>query len=139
MDDSLSTLHIDKDRGINNLILSAILFSMATTRYELHKIVKKTLLNIQQKRLNVNIKQIVDETITAFLKSGIIKIKEKERNVNILKPNVSVMFPSQEISSSPTTIETKKKRIIKLTNNSKLELCSLGRAAMKGKYNFIIK
>lgn len=139
MDDSLSTLHIDKDRGINNLILSAILFSMATTRYELHKIVKKTLLNIQQKRLNVNIKQIVDETITDFLKSGIIKIKEKERNVNILKPNVSVMFPSQEISSSPTTIETKKKRIIKLTNNSKLELCSLGRAAMKGKYNFIIK
>ncbi|XP_061931996.1 helicase POLQ-like isoform X4 [Apis cerana] len=132
MDDSLSTLHIDKDRGINNLILSAILFSMATTRYELHKIVKKTLLNIQQKRLNVNIKQIVDETITDFLKSGIIKIKEKERNVNILKPNVSVMFPSQEISSSPTTIETKKKRIIKLTNNSKLELCSLGRAAMKG-------
>lgn len=139
MDDSLSTLHIDKDRGINNLILSAILFSMATTRYELHKIVKKTLLNIQQKRLNVNIKQIVDETITDFLKSGIIKIKEKERNVNILKPNVSVMFPSQEISFSPTTIETKKKRIIKLTNNSKLELCSLGRAAMKGKYNFIIK
>lgn len=139
MDDSLSTLHIDKDRGINNLILSAILFSMATTRYELHKIVKKTLLNIQQKRLNVNIKQIVDETITDFLKSGVIKIKEKERNVNILKPNVSVMFPSQEISSSPTTIETKKKRIIKLTNNSKLELCSLGRAAMKGKYNFIIK
>lgn len=112
---------------------------MATTRYELHKIVKKTLLNIQQKRLNVNIKQIVDETITDFLKSGIIKIKEKERNVNILKPNVSVMFPSQEISFSPTTIETKKKRIIKLTNNSKLELCSLGRAAMKGKYNFIIK
>lgn len=139
MDDSLSTLHIDKDRGINNLILSAILFSMATTRYELHKIVKKTLLNIQQKRLNVNIKQIVDETITDFLKSGIIKIKEKERNVNILKSNVSVMFPSQEISFSPTTIETKKKRIIKLTNNSKLELCSLGRAAMKGKYNFIIK
>lgn len=132
MDDSLSTLHIDKDRGINNLILSAILFSMATTRHELHKIVKRTLLNIQQKRLNVNIKQIVDETITEFLKSGVIKIKEKERNVNISKPNISVIFPSQDISSCPTTIETKKKRIIKLTNNSKLELCSLGRAAMKG-------
>lgn len=139
MDDSLSTLHIDKDRGINNLILSAILFSMATTRHELHKIVKRTLLNIQQKRLNVNIKQIVDETITEFLKSGVIKIKEKERNVNISKPNISVIFPSQDISSCPTTIETKKKRIIKLTNNSKLELCSLGRAAMKGKNNFIIK
>ncbi|XP_071878783.1 mutagen-sensitive 301 [Bombus fervidus] len=132
MDDSLSTIHIDRDRGINNLILSAILLHIATTRCELHKLAKKTLLNIQQKRLNVNVKQIVDDALTEFLKANVMKIKEKETNLDIFKPNVSVVFPSQTISSNDTIIETQKKRILKLTNETELELCSLGRAAMKG-------
>lgn len=132
MDDSLSTIHIDRDRGINNLILSAILLNIATTRCELHKIAKKTLLHIQQKRLNVNVKQIVDDTLTEFLKTSVMKIKEKETNFDIFKPNVSVVFPSQTIPSNDTIIETKRKRILKLTNETELELCSLGRAAMKG-------
>ncbi|XP_060824355.1 helicase POLQ-like isoform X2 [Bombus pascuorum] len=132
MDDSLSTIHIDRDRGINNLILSAILLHIATTRCELHKLAKKTLLNIQQKRLNVNVKQIVDDALTEFLKANVMKIKEKETNLDIFKPNVSVVFPSQTISSNDTIIETQRKRILKLTNETELELCSLGRAAMKG-------
>ncbi|XP_068988082.1 helicase POLQ-like [Bombus flavifrons] len=132
MDDSLSTIHIDRDRGINNLILSAILLHIATTRCELHKIAEKTLLNIQQKRLNVNVKQIVDDALTEFLKASVMKIKEKETNCDIFKPNVSVVFPSQTIPSNDTIIETKRKRILKLTNETELELCSLGRAAMKG-------
>ncbi|XP_033196461.1 mutagen-sensitive 301 isoform X1 [Bombus vancouverensis nearcticus] len=132
MDDSLSTIHIDRDRGINNLILSAILLHIATTRCELHKIAEKTLLNIQQKRLNVNVKQIVDDALTEFLKTSVMKIKEKETNFDIFKPNVSVVFPSQTISPNDTIIETKRKRILKLTNETELELCSLGRAAMKG-------
>ncbi|XP_050575371.1 helicase POLQ-like isoform X2 [Bombus affinis] len=132
MDDSLSTIHIDRDRGINNLILSAILLHIATTRCELHKIAKKTLLNIQQKRLNVNVKQIVDDALTEFLKASVMKIKEKETNFDIFKPNVSIVFPSQTIPSNDTIVETKRKRILKLTNETELELCSLGRAAMKG-------
>lgn len=135
MDDSLSTIHIDRDRGINNLILSAILLHIATTRCELHKIAKKTLLNIQQERLNVNVKQIVDDALTEFLKASVMKIKEKETNFDIFKPNVSVVFPSQTIPSNDTIIETKRKRILKLTNETELELCSLGRAAMKGRNN----
>lgn len=139
MDDSLSTIHIDRDRGINNLILSAILLHIATTRCELHKIAEKTLLNIQQKRLNVNVKQIVDDALTEFLKASVMKIKEKETNFDIFKPNVSVVFPSQTISPNDTIIETKRKRILKLTNETVLELCSLGRAAMKGRNNVTAK
>ncbi|KOC69610.1 Helicase POLQ-like [Habropoda laboriosa] len=77
MNDSLSTLHVDKDRGIHNLILSAIFFPIATTRFELYKLAKRTLLNIQEK-------------------------------------------------------QTKQKERIKITNKTKLELCNLGRAAIKG-------
>ncbi|KOX69175.1 Helicase POLQ-like [Melipona quadrifasciata] len=90
MDDSLSTIHVERDRGIHNLILSAILLRIATTRLELHKIAKKTLLNIQQKRLNVNIKQIVDETLSEFIKANVMKIKRKEKNFDKFKPNIKL-------------------------------------------------
>lgn len=132
MDDCLSTLHVNKDRGINNLILSAVLSSVATTRSELHKIAKKTLLNIQQKRLDVNIKQIVDTTIIEFLKSGVMKIKDRSLNINEFKPNISVVIPSQITNFDDTVIERKEKKLIKIRNGTELELCSLGRAAMKG-------
>ncbi|XP_043520738.1 helicase POLQ-like [Frieseomelitta varia] len=135
MDDSLSTIHVEKDRGINNLILSAILLRIATTRLELHKIAKKTLLNIQQKRLNVNIKQIVDETLSEFIKASVMKIKKEEKNFDKFKPNISVAFPSQDVSSNDTIKEIKGKRTLKLTNETELELCSLGRAAMKACIN----
>ncbi|XP_076767042.1 mutagen-sensitive 301 [Xylocopa sonorina] len=129
MDDSLSTLHLDKDRGINNLILSAILLSIATTRFQLHKIANRTLLNVQQKRLNVNIKQIVDKTIIEFLKAGVMRIKRTDANSTIL--DITAVFPSQDISPSLISTKTSKKTV-ELTRETKLELCSLGRAAMKG-------
>ncbi|CAK9809984.1 Helicase POLQ-like [Anthophora quadrimaculata] len=133
MNDSISTLHVDKDRGIHNLILSATFFSIAKTRFELHKLGKRTLLNIQQKRLNVNVKQIVDEAITKFLKAGVIKVKKKEEQIlNTYKLNISVVFPSQNTPSSSTSTDMQEKKRIKLTNETELELCNLGRAAIKG-------
>ena len=135
MDDSLSTLHVDKDRGINNLILSATLFSIATTRSELHKLAKRTLLNIQQQRLSVNVKRIADETVTEFLKSGVIKVKIKEKTVDVYKPNVTVAVPSQGKCPNAKSVEIKGKKTIVLTSETELELCDLGRAAMKGCIN----
>lgn len=80
MDDSLSTLHVDKDRGMNNLILSSTLYSLATTRSELHKLVRRTLLNIQQKRLNVNVKEIADRSnINRIIKEWCNKSEENRR------------------------------------------------------------
>nr|XP_033323722.1 helicase POLQ-like [Megalopta genalis] len=132
MDDCLSKLHVDNDRGINNLILSATLFSIAKTRSQLHKLSKRTLLNIQQQRLDVNIKHVADKAITEFLKSGVMKVKQ-ERSYRGFKPNVSVAIPSQdEDSANKVTEINKKKTIVTLLGETELELCSLGRAAMKG-------
>ncbi|XP_017875050.1 helicase POLQ-like [Ceratina calcarata] len=129
MDDSLSTLHVERDRGINNLLLSSVLYSIATTLLELRELAGRTLLNIQQKRLNVNLKEIVDKTITELLKAGVIKISKQDES---FIEDVSVVFPTQHLPSRDTSTKTAKKRIVELRNNTKLELCSLGRAAMKG-------
>ncbi|KAK2579380.1 hypothetical protein KPH14_003244 [Odynerus spinipes] len=90
MDDSLSTLHIEKDKGINNLILSAILLSIATTPTELYNLVAMSLLGVQQKRLHIDLQKIMNETIDDLLQNGILKVSK-----------------------------------------TKLELCDIGRAAMK--------
>ncbi|EFN77230.1 ATP-dependent DNA helicase HEL308 [Harpegnathos saltator] len=131
MDDSLSSLHVENDRGINNLILSAIQLNMATTRYELHKLMDITLLGIQQNRLDVNVKSITDETITALLKCGVIKIKNKDK---ISNPNVTVVIPSQE-STDIEKLKSSKKEVktVTFTSETKFQLCDLGQAAMKGK------
>ncbi|KAI4487507.1 hypothetical protein M0804_005656 [Polistes exclamans] len=129
MDDSLSTLHIEKDRGINNLILSAILLSIATTRSELYTLITKSLLSVQQKRLNIDIKKVMDETISLLFKNGILKIRNMDK-CNIVN-SVSIAIPSQESMSIENPEMIKKKPKIALSSTTKLELCDLGRAAMK--------
>lgn len=133
MDDSLSSLHIESDRGLNNLILSAIQLNMALTRSELHKLATATLLNIQQNRMDVNLKTITDETITALLKCGVIKVKSKESNIG--NTNVTVVIPSQE--STRVKEEDKKgvKKTVTFTSETEFQLCDLGQAAMKGNSN----
>ncbi|KAI4489482.1 hypothetical protein M0802_011094 [Mischocyttarus mexicanus] len=129
MDDSLSTLHIEKDRGINNLILSAILLSIATTRSEIYTLITKSLLSVQQKRLNIDVKKIMDETISTLFKNGILKIRNMDK-CNVVN-SISIAIPSQESISTEKSETIKKKPKIALKSTTKLELCDLGRAAMK--------
>ncbi|XP_011645819.1 helicase POLQ-like [Pogonomyrmex barbatus] len=130
MDDSLSSLYIENDRGLNNLILSAIQLNMATTRSELHKLATATLLSIQQDRIGVNLKAITDETITALIKCGVIKVKSKGSNTG--NPNITIVIPSQE-SLSPKKLSVKKGvKTITFTSETEFQLCDLGQAAMKG-------
>lgn len=131
MDDSLSSLHIENDRGLNNLILSAIQLNMALTRSELHKLINATLLNIQQDRIGVNLKAITDETITALLKCGVIKVKSKGSNTD--DPNVTVVIPSQEMRAEKKV--KKGVKMITFTSETAFQLCDLGQAAMKGNSN----
>lgn len=133
MDDSLSSLHIEKDRGINNLILSAIQLNMATTRCKLHKLMTGTLLNIQQSRIDVNLKTITDETITALLKCGVIKVKSKDCKTG--DRNVTVIIPSQFHSThTEKVLKSPKKGVktVRFTSETEFQLCDLGQAAMKG-------
>lgn len=142
MDDSLSSLHVENDKGINNLILSAVQLNMATTRSKLHKMTAGTLLNIQQNKIGVNMKAITDETITALLKCSVIKVKSKDCNIG--NPNVTVVIPSQEPmymeKTSKSSIKKEVKTIV-FTNETEFQLCDLGQAAMKGengRFSFIL-
>jgi hypothetical protein len=131
MDDSLSSLHIESDRGINNLILSAIQLNIATTRSELHNLATATLLNIQQNRMKVNLRMVTDETITDLLKCGMIKVKSK--GCNIGDPNITIVIPSQKPIYIEKSAIKKGIKTITFTSETKFQLCQLGQAAMKGK------
>ncbi|XP_046747948.1 helicase POLQ-like isoform X2 [Diprion similis] len=131
MDDCISTLHIEEDRGINNLILSSILLNLATTRSELHKIAGSTLLGIQQKRLNISTNKITDKTVTKLMKSGVIKVKQVT-NYSEINPNLTVVIQSQDNLKKAQETPQRRKKIVKLSRTTKLEVCKLGKAAMKG-------
>lgn len=135
MDDSLSSLYIENNKGLNNLILSAIQLNIASTRSELHKLTTATLLSIQQIRIGVNLKTITDETITALLKCGIVKVKSKDSSTG--NPNVTVVIPSQASTCKDLSIK-KGVKTVTFTSETEFQLCDLGQAAMKGnKFLFI--
>lgn len=140
MDDSISSLHEEKDRGINNLIISSVLLSIAKTRSDIHAILSKTLLKTQENRLGINLKEIVDKALVQLLKTGVLRVKKENASETFGKANVTVFFPTQtnDLSMdennhlSPKNAKSKKKKTITLMNSTELELCPLGRAAMKG-------
>ncbi|XP_011494066.1 PREDICTED: helicase POLQ-like [Ceratosolen solmsi marchali] len=129
MDEAITSLHIEKDRGMNNIIISSVLLSIAKTRFDLHNILSKTLLNI-------NIKEVTDKALVSLLKSGIIRAKEKNSaDTTSQKLDSTVIFPTQNnalTDGESTSEEKEKKKCIVLINSTELELCPLGRAAMKG-------
>ncbi|XP_058790306.1 helicase POLQ-like isoform X2 [Phymastichus coffea] len=136
MDDSISSLHEEKDRGINNLIISSVLLSVASTRADVHKIMSKTLLKVQEDRLCVSVKEVTDKALVSLLRNHILRLKETNSIKSDSNLDTSVRFPTQ-IEQNEVDEETKKsvkktKNIIYLTNSTELELCPLGKAAMKG-------
>ncbi|KAG5319835.1 HELQ Helicase, partial [Pseudoatta argentina] len=130
MDDSLSNLYIENNKGLNNLILSAIQLNIASTRSELHKLTTATLLSIQQNRIGINLKTITDETITALLKCSIIKVKSKDSNIG--NPNVTVVIPSQASTCKKNLSVKKGVKTVTFTSETEFQLCDLGQAALKG-------
>lgn len=146
MDDSMSSLHLYNDRGLNSLIISCVLLSVATTRPELHNVMSKSLLKIQERRLEINTKTITDKALMNLLKSGILR-KKNENNKQLSNAeflNCSFIFPTQleiqgsmgleplsPLSENCLMYDNKKKNLV-LIDNSELELCPLGRAALKG-------
>ncbi|XP_015122481.1 helicase POLQ-like isoform X2 [Diachasma alloeum] len=129
MDDCLSSLHTEQDRGLNNLLLSSVMLSLASNRDELHKLVSMSLLGIQSSRLNVDIEQIVDRAIISLIKARPLKVKEIDDNETI----ASIIMESHFTDDSTVEPKPKKaKQSIILTRKSPLELSTLGKAAMKG-------
>lgn len=132
MDDCISTIHVEEDRGMSNLVLSSILLNLATNRSELHGIIERTLLGIQQQKLHLSAKKITDRTISKLMKAGAIKVKQVT-NYSEVNPNLTVVIPSQDNNPNKTPVRAQSgKKTVKLNSTTRLEVCKLGRAAMKG-------
>lgn len=134
MTDSVSSIHTEKDAGINNLITSSVLLCKSSSRSRLHEILNKSLLKIQAHSLDIDISRVTDDTIKELLETGTIKLKTNRVEKKFVKPNISVCIPSQFIQNSLITeTETQKAKIkIDLKNDTELELSPLGKAALKG-------
>lgn len=132
MDDSLSSLHIESNRGINNVILSIILLSIASTRSDINKFIARTLLSIQQKKLQVCIKSVIDDAIRTLLEKGIIGVKKTRCSGLEEAMDVDYIYPSQQNLDEIMPLQPQKRCFVNVEMKTELELSKLGRAAMKG-------
>ncbi|KAK0159433.1 hypothetical protein PV328_010310 [Microctonus aethiopoides] len=133
MEDCISNLNTDEDRGINNLIMSSVMLSLASTKDELHQIVSKSLLGIQSSRLGIKTNDITDLAITKLMKEKVLKVKTEpiihgDTAVLIQPPIINTKI-SKDLS---TNMKSNERSIITRTKKNVLELSDLGKAAMKG-------
>lgn len=119
MDDCLSTLHEETDRGVNYLILSSILLSLVKTREQIYQLFSFSLLGLQAARRSINLKEIIDSSIKKLVKTNALLIDNKT-----FSPNLEFDIPSQGLLSE-------------VTMKSQLTLSIMVKAAMKGRYFFI--
>ncbi|KAF7995969.1 hypothetical protein HCN44_007936 [Aphidius gifuensis] len=124
MDDCLSTLHQETDRGINYLILSGILLSLVKTREEIHRLVSFSLSGLQAKKRDINIKEIVDQSIINLVKSNALLIDKKIYNSNFKIEILSQKSLTNNHDDDFTSSND-------MTMMSYLELSNLGKVAMK--------
>ncbi|XP_057323585.1 helicase POLQ-like isoform X3 [Microplitis mediator] len=132
IEDCVSSLGTEENRGINNLILSSVMLSIATTRNQLHNLVYSSLLKVQASQLNVDIKKFTDKAIKNLIKIQALQVDNKL----CMKANMTVTIQSQssELMAVDENISdvNECQRSIVLTGSSCLKLSNIGRAAMKG-------
>ncbi|CAF0994046.1 unnamed protein product [Adineta steineri] len=74
-----SHLSLNNNYAIKQLLLSAISLKMCTTYESLMNLLQKTLLALQADRLNVNLENLLDESLQYLIDTNIILIKEEEQ------------------------------------------------------------
>ncbi|CAG5075502.1 Similar to HELQ: Helicase POLQ-like (Homo sapiens) [Cotesia congregata] len=90
IEDCVSSLSSEENRGINNLILSSVMLSLVKTRTQIHDLVNTSLLKIQASQLNIDIKKITDDAI-----KNLIKIKALQVDNKLMKANMTIGIQSQ--------------------------------------------
>ncbi|XP_053594792.1 helicase POLQ-like isoform X2 [Microplitis demolitor] len=133
IEDCVSSLGTEENRGINNLILSSVMLSIATTRNQLHNLVYSSLLKVQASQLNVDIKKFTDKAIKNLIQIQALQVDNKL----CMKANMNVTIKSQSSNELMAVEENisdvnKCQRSIVLTGSSCLKLSNIGKAAMKG-------
>uniref|UniRef100_A0A336LTU1 CSON004458 protein n=1 Tax=Culicoides sonorensis TaxID=179676 RepID=A0A336LTU1_CULSO len=132
MDEAKSSLAIEETFGLQSFILSSIELGLANNRDDLQKIVKRTLLFLQSKRLQVNVKENVDKILAQLYKTNAVKLKAEASHSYLLQRNESVVI---ETTQNPLDeqkmqqIPGKPARFIK--GKAPLEVSIQGKAAIK--------
>lgn len=75
--------------NFRHLLLSCVSLGMANNRNQLHMVSNKTLMSVQQKRLDINVKKLTDEAIKELFKMGALHIPESNTSQDPLG-NVSI-------------------------------------------------
>ncbi|XP_043472655.1 helicase POLQ-like isoform X1 [Leptopilina heterotoma] len=107
IEDILSSLHTEQDRGLNNLILSSVLLKIATTKARLKMLIDRSLMKLQEKRLCIKIDEILERTINGLL----------EKEILIATNNSGTKLDLKECQE--------------INDDTELDLSPLGKAAMK--------
>ncbi|GJQ83211.1 hypothetical protein Trydic_g18235 [Trypoxylus dichotomus] len=138
MDEAVSSMHQNGAIGLRQLLLSLISLNIATTRVDLLRMAKKTLLAVQEARVGLELKRITDKAIVELFKLGAVKVDDDcSQESSSFAADVSVQINNSMSSpcrnNSETLIENKKPKMhISLNNQSKLVISKLGSAAIRG-------
>ncbi|XP_018331856.1 helicase POLQ-like [Agrilus planipennis] len=139
MDKALSSLHASEGKGLRHLFLSCVGLGTATNRSQLQQVASKSLLAVQQDKLNVNMKNLTDNAICSLFKLGALQTNAQKQSssTSTSSSHISLRMETSTIvneSKNKNTLEThsQKKPTITLTNNTKLIISELGKAAIKG-------
>ncbi|KAK4883652.1 hypothetical protein RN001_006971 [Aquatica leii] len=123
MDETLSKLHEADYSRLTHLFLSCINLGTATTKGQLKTVVKKSLLAVQEKKLSVNIENILRKVIYDLVKSGAVHI---DPTINLDSACNSSAYSITQPKSA------QKKKAITIDSSTKLIVSKMGNAAMKG-------
>ncbi|KAF5286028.1 hypothetical protein FQA39_LY16470 [Lamprigera yunnana] len=129
MDQTLSKLHETDYSRLMNLFLSCISLGTANTKEQLKVVISKTLLSVQQEKLDVNVHNIVKKILCYLYKLGAIEINNVNANTSITSDS-SIICTTQDSSKT-----TNSKVYVTVDNNTRLQVSKLGNAALKGNLN----
>lgn len=134
MDEAASGLHLNDRKGVTSLILSAIGLGLTNCMSELQDLVSKSLLAVQAERFNLNLKEVVHETVKNLFKLKAVTAAPSTSPNNSTNNEIQLMNDSTvliEEESTPSDPKSKNIRKIVLKPSTKLSINQMGKASFK--------
>lgn len=108
MDEAASGMHLNDAKGLRSLILSAIGLKLAVCQNDLEKLIEKTLMATQSKRLCINVRSEMKRAIRQLFQMKVLAIKidscSSENTGMLLLPSSS-SSPAASIVLSDSAVE----------------------------------
>ncbi|XP_065359791.1 helicase POLQ-like [Calliphora vicina] len=124
MDKAISSLDYQGRIGLQTLILSAIGLGLASCRADLHRLVQGSLLAVQSTQLGISVDSMVKQILREMFKNKVLHMSNTDA-----KKDVSDILTTQDLQNKTSC--TIPERTIKLHNNTRFQLTTIGKAAFK--------